>query len=98
MTPLERPHGEPSTSYRRRGTRAAGEFLTIPALAREYRIGVKTLRREAKRGSFPVYLVGTRWPRVRRIEFERWVRSTRAPASRHAARRLEEVIRSERDG
>ncbi len=74
------------------------ELLTIPALAREYGIGVKTIRREAKRGSFPVYWVGTRRPRVRRHEFERWIRSTQTPVSRHAARRLEEVPERERSG
>ncbi len=71
------------------------ELLTIPALAREYGIGEKTIRREAKRGSFPGYLVGTCWPRVRRREFERWIGSTRAPVSRHAVRRLEEVLERE---
>ncbi len=74
----------------------ANELLTIPALAREYGIGEKTIRREAKRGSFPGYLVGTCWPRVRRRDFERWIGSTRAPVSRHAVRRLEEVLERER--
>ncbi len=72
------------------------ELLTIPALAREYGIGEKTIRREAKRGSFPGYLVGTCWPRVRRRDFERWIGSTRAPVSQHAVRRLEEVLERER--
>ncbi len=76
----------------------SGQLLTLPALAREYGIGVKTIRREAKRGSFPVYSVGTCRLRVRRHEFERWVRSTRAPVSRHAARRLKEVLERERGG
>ncbi len=72
------------------------ELLTIPALARAYGIGEKTIRREAKRGSFPRCLVGTCWPRVRRRDFERWIGSTRAPVSRHAVRRLEEVLERER--
>jgi len=76
--------------------RAADELLTLPALAREYGINVKTIRREAKRGSFPVYLAGTSWPRVWRRDFERWIRSTRAPVSQHAARRLAEVLERER--
>ena len=74
------------------------ELLAISALAGEYGIGVKTIRREAKRGSLPVYSVGTCRPRARRHEFERWVRSTRAPVSRHATRRLEEVLERERSG
>ena len=74
------------------------ELLTLPALARKYGIGVKTIRREAKRGSFPVYSVGTCRIRVRRHEFERWIRSTRTPVSRHAARRLEEVLEREQGG
>ena len=74
------------------------ELLAISALAREYGIGVKTIRREAKRGSLPVYSVGTCRPRARRHEFERWVRSTRTPVGRHAARRLEEVLERERSG
>ena len=80
------------------GHRNPKELLTIPALAREYGIGVKTIRREAKRGSLPVYSVGTCRPRARRHEFERWVRSTRTPVGRHAARRLEEVLERERSG
>ena len=72
------------------------ELLTIPALAREYGIGERTLRREAKRGAFPTYHVGTCWPRVRRRDFERWIGSTRAPVSCHALRRLEEVLERER--
>ena len=53
------------------------ELLTLPQLRREYGLGMRTLRREAERGSFPVYSAGTKWPRVRRSEFEAWLRSTR---------------------
>ncbi len=88
----------PTQSMDAAGHRNPKELLTLPALAREYGIGVKTIRREAKRGSLPVYSVGTCRPRVWREEFERWVRSTRAPLSRHATRRLEEVLERERSG
>ena len=90
------PRSLPSVETKSKDDPDPNELLTIPALAREYGIGEKTIRREAKRGSFPGYLVGTCWPRVRRRDFERWIASTRAPVSRHAARRLEEVLERER--
>ena len=55
-------------------------LLTFPQIHREYGLGVRTLQREAARGSFPVYAAGTAWPRVLRVEFEDWLRSTRIPA------------------
>lgn len=63
-------------------------FLTIPQIRREYGIGLETLRREAARGSFPVYEAGTpRRHRVRRDEFEAWLSSTRLPVVTEAKRR-----------
>lgn len=53
------------------------ELLTLPGVSRIYGIGVKALRRAAGRGDFPIYAVGTSWPRVRRSEFESWIASTR---------------------
>ncbi len=57
--------------------RSENELLTLPALNREYRIGMKSLYRLAAEGAFPVYTAGTSRPRVRRAEFERWLKSTR---------------------
>ena len=76
--------------------RAADELLTLPALAREYGMSVKRIRREAKLGSFPVYSVGTCRRHARRDEFTRWIQSTRVPVSQHAVRRVEEVLERER--
>ena len=52
------------------------ELLTFPQLRRRYGLGLRTLRREAARGAFPVYRAGTKWPRVLREEFESWLQST----------------------
>jgi hypothetical protein len=53
------------------------EFLTLPAVAREYRIGLRALRRAAALGKLPLYSAGTKWARVRRADLERWIESTR---------------------
>ncbi len=54
------------------------QLLTFPDIRREYGIGLQTLRREGARGSFAVYEAGTPCrPRVKRAEFEAWLRSTR---------------------
>ncbi len=74
---------------------AKSELLTFPQLRREYGIGIRSLRREADRGSFPVYSAGTSWPRVLRIEFERWLRSTQIRATSHARRRVDEICARE---
>ena len=71
------------------------ELLTLPEAHRCYGIGLKTLRREAARGSFPVYAAGTHWPRVRRSEFDAWLRSTRVRVSDHARARVQEVLARE---
>lgn len=71
------------------------ELLTLPAAHRRYGIGLRTLRREASRGSFPTYSVGTSWPRVLRTDLERWIRSTRVTATSHATARVEEVLARE---
>jgi hypothetical protein len=52
------------------------ELLTLPSLSRTYKIGLHTLRRAAASGAFPVYMCGSNWPRVRRSEFEVWLKST----------------------
>ena len=52
-------------------------LLSFPQIRREYGLGLTTVRREAARGSFPVYQAGTpHRPRVRRDEFESWLAST----------------------
>ena len=53
------------------------ELLTLPAISRIYGVGVRALRRAAARGDFPIYTVGTAWPRALRSEFEEYLRSTR---------------------
>ncbi len=63
-----------------RNDRRSTELLSFPEIQRRYGIGLVTLKREASRGSFPVYEAGTpRRPRVRRSEFEEWVSTTRIP-------------------
>ena len=70
-------------------------LLTLPEVHREFGIGLRTLRREAAKGSFPTYSAGTAWPRVRRSEFERWLSSTRVASTTHAKDRLAEVLERE---
>ena len=53
------------------------ELLTLPSLSRTYKIGLHTLRRAAASGALPVYMCGSNWARVRRSEFEVWLKSTR---------------------
>ena len=57
------------------------ELLTLPEISRVYGVGIKALRRAAARGDFPVYSVGTSWPRALRSEFEDYLRSTRIHVS-----------------
>jgi excisionase family DNA binding protein len=68
---------------------------TLPEAARRFGIGVKTLRRRAAAGEFPVYSGGTAWPRVKFSEVEQWLRSTRVPVTRHASQRVAEVLARE---
>jgi hypothetical protein len=68
---------------------------TIPQAARRFGIGVKQLRKRAAEGAFPIYTGGTAWPRVKFTEVEAWLRSTRVPVTRHALRRVEEVLARE---
>lgn len=73
-----------------------GEYLTFPRTKREYGLGIRTLRRLAfTERAFPVYTFGTTWPRIKRSEFEAWIRSTRIPATDHASARVAEVIARE---
>ena len=53
------------------------KLLTLPQIHRLYGIGLKSLRRAAARGAFPVYSADTSWPRVKRSDFEQWLESTR---------------------
>jgi len=72
------------------------EFGTLPQAAKRFSIGVKRLKRHARDGAFPTYTGGTAWPRVKFIEVEAWLRSTRVPVSSHASQRVREVL--EREG
>ncbi len=57
------------------------ELLTLPQIHRRYGLGLRTLRRAAASGAFPLYMAGTTWPRARREEFEAWLESTRTVKS-----------------
>ena len=71
---------------------AETEFITLPEASRRYGIGVKTLRRQARLGEFATYSVGTAWPRVRRAEFEAWVRSTQTVPGERARRHVDRML------
>ena len=71
---------------------ATNELATLPQIARRYGIGVKAVRRAARSGCFPVYMVGTNWPRARLAEVESWIRSTRVRTTSHAAERVAELL------
>ena len=70
------------------------ELLTLPAAARRAGVGVRQLRRAAKRGELPIYSVGT-WPRVRWRDVLRWIGGQRVPATPHAEQRVAEVLARE---
>ncbi len=71
------------------------EFSTIPEAARRLGIATKTLRRAAREGAFPTYSMGTAWPRVRVLEVQRWIVSTRIPPIEHARKRVAEALAME---
>lgn len=71
------------------------EFVTVPAAARRFGINVKVMRRAAKEGAFPTYAIGTTWPRVRLLDVERWIASTRIGPIDHARQRMAEVLAME---
>ena len=70
-------------------------YVTIPRASRLLGISAKRLRVAVKDGAFPVYDMGTAWPRVRVSQVQRWVESTRVPLTDHAARRVDEVLERE---
>ncbi len=72
------------------------EYGTINQAARRFGTGAKRLRTLAAAGAFPMYDLGTAWPRVKFSEVETWLRSTRVPATDHAAKRVDEIL--EREG
>jgi len=76
------------------------ELVTLRELDARYGVGLKRVRYEARRGSFPVYTAGTKWWRARPAEFEHWLASTRVPATPHAEARVAEILeeRRQRDG
>ena len=76
--------------------RDGATFGTLPDVSRRYGISLRRVRREAARGSFSVYLAGGGRRYVCFIEFESWLRSTRAPRTAHAEQRLAEILVRER--
>ena len=67
-------------------------FGTLPEAARRYGIGLRTLRRAARVGAFPLYSAETTWPRVCFSEVEAWVRSTRIVPTAAVEARVAEVL------
>jgi len=80
-----------------RKDQSCSEYGTLREVARRFGIGLKTVRREARWGSFPVYSVGTGWPRAKFSEFEAWLRTTRIRPTGHAEKRVAEVVARERE-
>ena len=76
-------------------SKATPTYVTIPQVSRLLGISMKRLRSAARDGAFPVYDVGTSWPRVRVSEVQRWIESTRVPVTDHAAKRVDEVLERE---
>ena len=74
---------------------SAPTYGTLPAAARRFGLGVKSLRRRAAEGCFPTYSGATAWPRVKFAEVEAWLRGTRVPVTTHAEVRVREVISRE---
>ena len=70
-------------------------YATIPEVSRLLGISPRRLRLALKAGAFPVYDVGTSWPRVKVSEVERWIESTRVAVTDHAAKRVDEVLERE---
>ncbi len=73
---------------------ALPEMLTLPAAARRAGVGVRQLRRAAKRGELQLYSVGA-WPRVRWRDVLRWIDRQRVRATLHAEQRVAEVLARE---
>jgi hypothetical protein len=70
-------------------------YGTLPAAAKRYGLCLKTLRKRAAEGAFPIYSGDTAWPRVKFAEVEAWLRSTRIRPSAHAEAVVEERLRRE---
>jgi hypothetical protein len=47
-----------------------------------------------RRGELPVYVVGA-WPRLRWRDVVRWIEKQRVPITRHAERRVAEILSRE---
>ena len=73
------------------------ELLTVPTAARRAGIGVRQLRRAITSGEVPHYQVGS-WPRVRWREVVQWINAQRVRITRHAERRVAEVLAREEKG
>ena len=78
--------------------RAAPVYVTIPHASRLLGISARRLRLAVRDGKFPIYDVGTAWPRVKVSEVQRWIESTRAPLTDHAAKRVYEIKTRESRG
>jgi hypothetical protein len=59
--------------------------------ARSSSLGVRTFRRAAKSGAFPVSHVGRKWV-ARRSDVDRWIEQNRVDVSRRAARDQEDPL------
>ena len=78
------------------------KYLTLPAAARLLGLSVKTLRREARAGSFPTYVAGGARRRVLLTEVRVWIDSGRSVpsttnASAHASAVVDSVLAREKD-
>ena len=84
---IDNPHGQNTKSF--------PVYVTIPRVSQLLGVSTRRLRLAIKAGAFPVYTMGTTWPRVRVSEVQRWIESTRVAPTDHAAKRVDEVISRE---
>ena len=83
-------------------TKSNGEYLTLPDAARALGLSVRVLRRGVRLGLFPIYAPGGSRVRVRLVDVEAYIQSTRAvpptaKASAHAEAVVDAFIAREKD-
>jgi excisionase family DNA binding protein len=72
---------------------ATAEYELLAAAARRLGVSVRTLRRYAKGGAFPIYRLGPKgWPRVRRREIDAFMDDQRVDVGEDSARHVEERL------
>jgi len=98
---MQQKHAEPNRRERRAA--AAGGvaappalYMTIPRLSAHLGVPIRRLRNLIRNGTLPAYSFGSAWWRCRVDEAERALRETRVRPTDHAARRVQEMLDSER--